>query len=169
MAQKRSRSSSGSASLSELRERARLLERIAKAEERIASARERQAAAEERVLLARRAAEQPRASTGRFLPKEAPRPQPTKVTPRVLNWKVKVPIVLESEELSAEMYNYANYSLWIVLDFDPTRNTKKFQDVLGKYRPWLQKKDPKVRWLSPKVRVSRTTQTPRAYLEPEPE
>jgi hypothetical protein len=112
----------------------------------------------------------PRDSRGRFLKKELKTPAPTKAVPPVLNWKVKVPVILEPSEQSDEMYDYASYSLWVVVDFDPgTKNgERKFRDMLKLYHRQFRQRDRKFRWLSEKWRVSRTTDRPRAYLTPEP-
>lgn len=86
--------------------------------------------------------------------------------PRVANWLVKVPVVLEPE--GPNDLSYADYSLWLVVGFDPVEEPKRLGILLQAYRVQLKKKDPRIRWLSDKWRVSRTWLPQSAWTETEP-
>ena len=81
-------------------------------------------------------------------------------------WLVKVPVVLDTS--TDDQLDYADYNLWLVIDFNPMAEPERFGELLQLYRFELQSKDPHVRWLGDKWRAAPTTLPVQAWTEDEP-
>ena len=122
--------------------------------------------------LSARAKAQPRDRRGRFIKVRAPRrqrPPPVPKTPALApqaRWLVKVPVVLDTS--TEDQLDYADYNLWLVIDFNPMVEPERFGELLQLYRFELKSKDPHVRWLGDKWRAAPTTLPVQAWTEDEP-
>ena len=122
--------------------------------------------------LSARAKVQPRDRRGRFIKVRAPRRQRPPPQPRALaptppsRWLVKVPVVLDTS--TDDQLDYADYNLWLVIDFNPMAEPERFAELLQLYRFELQSQDPHVRWLGDKWRAAPTTLPVQAWTEDEP-
>ena len=119
-----------------------------------------------------RAMAQPRDRLGRWVKVQVSRRQRPPPQPRALapippsRWLVKVPVVLDTS--TEDQLDYADYNLWLVIDFNPMKEPERFAELLQLYRFELQSQDPHVRWLGDKWRAAPTTLPVQAWTEDEP-